>query len=111
MIKANNMETFKQAVSEMMTIRNRRTRTSDKKIKITSTETDDNITVENLAFNFYVGIGPKRFGKFKEEVWSHKICYNKLANTLTFENPTNTDGEEVNSCYDLGEKEATFVYF
>ena len=110
-INANNLETFKDAVTQMMAKRNHRTRRSDKKIKITSEETDDQIIVENLKGRFMLGFGGKRGGKFKEEVWSYKLFYNKATNTLTFENAVNADGEELNPCYDLGENKATFVYF
>ena len=44
-------------------------------------------------------------------VWSEKISYNKATNTITFENPINSDGEELNPCYDLGETKATFLIF
>lgn len=111
MIRVNNLETFKNAVTEMMAYRNRRTRRSDKKIKITCEETDEQIIVENLQGRFKVGFGAKRFGSFEEEAWSYKVFYNKAANTVTFENAINSDGEELNPCYDLGENKITFLIF
>ena len=110
-LKVNDIETFRQVVSEMMAYRNRRTRRSDKKIKITSVETDEQIIVENLQGRFKIGVGAKRFGRFEEEVWSHKVFYNKESNTLTFENAINEMGEELNPCYDLGETKVTFLTF
>ena len=110
-IKANDNETFKNAVTEMMAYRNRRSRRSEKKIKITCEENDEEIIVENLQGRFKVGFGAKRFGSFEAEVWSYKIIYNKSENTITFENAINSDGEELNPCYDLGETKATFLIF
>lgn len=106
-----NIETLNQAVTEMMNKRNCRTRRTDKKIKITCEESDEQIIVEHLIGRFKIGIGAKRFGKFEEEVWSHKVFYNKESNTLTFENAINEMGEELNPCYDLGETKVTFVHF
>lgn len=101
MTRVNDMETFKDAVNEMMAYRNRRTRRSEKKIKITSVETDEEIIVENLAGRFRVGFGAKRGGRFEEEVWSNKISYNKATNTLTFEDAIVGDDDAGTVCYDL----------
>lgn len=111
-LSANNIETFKNAVTEMMAYRNRRTRRSEKKIKITSVETDDEIIVEHMTGRFMIGFGAKRFRKFEEEVWSHKIIYNKNTNIVGFENAIiNDEDKEGITYYDLGMYEMKFIHF
>ena len=115
-IKANDNETFKNAVTEMMAYRNRRTRRSEKKIKITCEENDEQIIVENLQIRFRCGFGRcrERFGRlqFEEEVWSYKIIYNKNTNIIGFENPIiNDEDKDGIIYYDLEKTAVTFLSF
>jgi hypothetical protein len=116
MIKVNDNETFKNAVTEMMAYRNTRTRRSEKKIKIQSVETDKEIIVEHLTHRFMIGFGRAghtRFGalRFEHEIWADKIIYNKELNIVTFENAINEDGEDANHCIDLEKSKMTLVSF
>ena len=116
-IKANDNETFKNAVTEMMAYRNHRTRRSDKKIKITCEENDEQIIVENLQIRFKCGFGrcrTTRFGRleFEEEVWSYKIIYNKNTNIIGFENPIiNDEDKDGIIYYDLEKTAVAFLSF
>lgn len=117
MINVNDNETFKNAVTEMMAKRNHRTRRSEKKVKITSIETDEQIIVENLQIRFRCGFGrcrSTRFGKlqYEREVWSDKVIYNKSTNIIGFENPIiNDEDKDGIIYYDLEKTPVTFLSF
>lgn len=122
MITINNIETFKQAVTEMIAKRNGYRKNRARKYYIKSMETNEHIIVQNV-YRFQMQFG-------KSVVWSDLICYNKSTNTITlcdgsskwkdFEKinifclepmAINNMGEKVETCYNLNNEEMIIKSF
>ena len=117
-----NMETFKEAISEMMRKRNGKKKHRARKYYIKSLETEEHIIIQNYH-RFQMKIDNTR-------VWSDIVCYNKSTNTVTlydggekfknFENISlsnmtpnaiNSYGVMVRSHYDLNKSSMIFLSF
>ena len=116
---ANNTETYRRAVTEMMRRRNGYRRNRARKYYIKSIENDKHIIIQNY-YRFQLIVDG-------QERWSDIVCYDKNANTVTLydggskfkdfekidiskmeENAINTMGEKVDTHYDL---EKGGIYF